>query len=356
MKTEHRDIIERARLAGLPPSYLAHELLVHDLVEAGLFELKNLHSPYSKLNEGQQQEVIDRLTEAAEKAVHNAISIISSRNVSTIEVTMKEVKFNSKQLTLTSIVDAKDPNRHDLIDSAGRICLLVMAPDDYNEGLDFIQPDRDQHDLPLHVSDLTGSLFAGTATGPDEPDGDEVFVGHDQDPLYVEAVRYVTETRRVSISAVQRQLKIGYNRAARMVEWMEAQGIVTQMNSNGSREVLAQAQKATPNDDDIVDAGQPGDFDEVHDVGQNPAVFEKEFGEFTYDDAAQLIVLKASDGFGIDWMQSRLAISSDQATTLLLRLIDNEVVQLVTEGETSADNTYKVIATLDDLGPNLSVE
>lgn len=355
MKTEHRDIIDRARLSGLPPSCLAHELLVHDLVESGLFELKNLHSPYGKLNQGQQQEVIDRLTEAAEKAVHNAISIISSRNVSTIEVTMKEVKFNSKQLTLTSIVDAKDPNRHDLIDSAGRICLLVMAPDDYNDGLDFIQPDRDQHDLPLHVSDLTGNLFAGGA-GPDEPDGDDVFVGHDQDPLYAEAVQHVIETQRASISAVQRHLKVGYNRAARMIEWMEAQGIVTQMNSNGSREVLTQALQTAPNDDDIVDAGQPGDFEEVQDVGQNPAVFEKEFGEFTYDDAAQLIVLKASASFGIDWMQSRLAISSEQAETLLLRLIDNNVVELLTEGETWVDNTYTVIATLDDLGPNLSVE
>lgn len=356
MKTEHRDIIERARLAGLPPSYLAHELLVHDLVEAGLFELKNLHSPYGKLNEGQQQEVIDRLTEAAEKAVHNAISIISSRNVSTIEVTMKEVKFNSKQLTLTSIVDAKDPNRHDLIDSAGRICLLVMAPDDYNEGLDFIQPDRDQPDLPLHVSDLTGSLFPAGGAGADEPDGEDVFVGHDQDPLYAEAVQHVIETQRASISAVQRHLKVGYNRAARMIEWMESQGIVTQMNSNGSREVLTQALQAAPNDDDIVDAGQPSDFEDVHGVGQNPAVFEKEFGEFTYDDAAQLIVLKAAPSFGIDWMQSRLAITSEQATTLLLRLIDNQVVELLIEGETSADNTYTVIATLDDLGPNLSVE
>lgn len=356
MKTEHRDIIDRARLAGLPPSYLAHELLVHDLVEAGLFELKNLHSPYCKLNEGQQQEVIDRLTEAAEKAVHNAISIISSRNVSTIEVTMKEVKFNSKQLTLTSIVDAKDPNRHDLIDSAGRICLLVMAPDDYNEGLDFIQPDRDQQDLALHVSDLTGSLFPAGGAGADEPDGEDVFVGHDQDPLYAEAAQHVIETQRVSISAVQRHLKVGYNRAARMIEWMEAQGIITQMNSNGSREVLTQVLQAAPNADDIVDAGQPGDFEEVHDVGQNPTVFEKEFGEFTYDDAAQLIVLKAAPSFGIDWMQSRLAISSEQAETLLLRLIDNQVVELLIEGETSADNTYTVIATLDDLGPNLSVE
>ena len=55
-------------------------------------------------------------------------------------------------------------------------------------------------------------------------------------------------------------------------------------------------------------------------------------------------------------MQSRLAISSEQATTLLLRLIDNQVVELLIEGETSADNTYTVIATLADLGPNLSVE
>jgi len=51
----------------------------------------------------------------------------------------------------------------------------------------------------------------------------------------------VTESGRASISAVQRKLRIGYNRAARMVEAMEAAGIVSAMNSNGSREVLAHA-------------------------------------------------------------------------------------------------------------------
>ncbi len=61
------------------------------------------------------------------------------------------------------------------------------------------------------------------------------------DPLYDEAVRVVTETRRASISAVQRRLKIGYNRAARMIEAMEAAGIVSEMQGNGSREVLAPA-------------------------------------------------------------------------------------------------------------------
>nr|VFK63169.1 MAG: DNA translocase FtsK [Candidatus Kentron sp. TUN] len=61
----------------------------------------------------------------------------------------------------------------------------------------------------------------------------------ESDPLYDEAVRIVTETRRASISGVQRRLKIGYNRAARMVEKMEMAGVVGPQESNGNREVLA---------------------------------------------------------------------------------------------------------------------
>jgi S-DNA-T family DNA segregation ATPase FtsK/SpoIIIE len=68
-----------------------------------------------------------------------------------------------------------------------------------------------------------------------EPKGDV----EDQDPLFDEAVQIVTETRRASISGVQRRLKIGYNRAARMIEEMERIGIVSAAESNGNREVLA---------------------------------------------------------------------------------------------------------------------
>jgi S-DNA-T family DNA segregation ATPase FtsK/SpoIIIE len=61
----------------------------------------------------------------------------------------------------------------------------------------------------------------------------------ESDPLYDEAVQIVTETRRASISGVQRRLKIGYNRAARMIEEMERTGVVGPAESNGSRVVLA---------------------------------------------------------------------------------------------------------------------
>ncbi|WP_321791938.1 DNA translocase FtsK [Caballeronia sp. J97] len=59
------------------------------------------------------------------------------------------------------------------------------------------------------------------------------------DPLYDEAVAFVVRSRRASISSVQRQLRIGYNRAARLVEQMEAAGLVSPMGNNGNREVLA---------------------------------------------------------------------------------------------------------------------
>ncbi|KMT63930.1 DNA translocase FtsK [Catenovulum maritimum] len=63
----------------------------------------------------------------------------------------------------------------------------------------------------------------------------------DSDALYDEAVAFVTETRKVSVSSVQRKFRIGYNRAARIVEQMEATGVVTSAGHNGSREVLAPA-------------------------------------------------------------------------------------------------------------------
>ena len=82
---------------------------------------------------------------------------------------------------------------------------------------------------------LEGTHEAGPAPG-DEQAGEG---NSESDPLYDQAVQFVTESRRASISSVQRKLKIGYNRAARMIEAMEEAGVVTEMGSNGQREVIA---------------------------------------------------------------------------------------------------------------------
>ena len=98
--------------------------------------------------------------------------------------------------------------------------------------------DWKQRGEPLYIDGLldegsstpvtAGELKAGSSDEDDESDA-----------LYDEAVHYVTQSRRASISSVQRKLRIGYNRAARLIEAMEAAGVVTEMGTNGQREVIA---------------------------------------------------------------------------------------------------------------------
>jgi len=82
-------------------------------------------------------------------------------------------------------------------------------------------------------------ILRGPMDGGAEPIPGIETVPEDADPLYDEAVKIVTESRKASISYIQRRLKIGYNRAARMVEEMEKSGLVGPLETNGSREVLA---------------------------------------------------------------------------------------------------------------------
>ncbi|WP_168198430.1 DNA translocase FtsK [Pseudomonas sp. DG56-2] len=271
MKVEHREAIERAKLHGVEPMVLAHQLMVRDMVEAALFELRNIKVPFGRLGEDEQQEVIDRLTEQAEKVVWTAVGIISSRSVDTIPVTVVDAKFKAKAITVTAAIDAQDPNRHGLIDVAGKLCLLVLAPNDYNEGIDGIRAERDQRELPLSAGAIAEAMYRDRRNTPmqeDEPEAQAV----DLDPTPQTA----PATGDVAIS--------------------------------------------------------------------------KEFGDFDYDDAKQLIVLKASGKpFKAHWVQSRLAVSSEQATTLLLRLLDDQVITVETEGETALDHSYKVSATLEEV-------
>ncbi len=267
MKIEHRAIIERAQLHGCMPSEIASELLEHDLINMVIDQIPN----YRDWSENTQQLTIERVTLEVKKAVHVAIRTIAARGRVEIPVDIKRVQVDAKNLTVVAIVDGKDPKKHDLVDHAGHLCLLVMSPDDYNEGLDAITSDRDQKDLPLHVGDLIDGMF------PDHP--------------------------------------------------------------LGTADELAErtGEQVPGNDDDLVDAGEPGDW-------------VKEFGEFTYDEAAQLIVVKSANGrFEAAWVQSRLAIDSDKATSLLLQLLDNGVIALESEGPTTLEHSYKVIATLEDV-------
>ena len=98
--------------------------------------------------------------------------------------------------------------------------LLSDEPPEYDESI---------LSAPREVNDALPSAFRDENALSDP----------ESDPLYDQAVEFVTRTRRASISSVQRQLRVGYNRAARMIETMEMAGVITPAEDNGRREVLA---------------------------------------------------------------------------------------------------------------------
>jgi S-DNA-T family DNA segregation ATPase FtsK/SpoIIIE len=106
--------------------------------------------------------------------------------------------------------------------------------------------DHEVHRVAEHLKSLAKPEYLGEVLeGPPAEDagmpGEDGLPGGEKDPLYDQAVEIVLRTRRPSISLVQRHLRIGYNRAARLIEDMERAGMVSAMQPNGNREVLVPA-------------------------------------------------------------------------------------------------------------------
>ena len=104
-----------------------------------------------------------------------------------------------------------------------------------DEEVNRVSSDLQSKSQPIFIDEVTsgqGGEFSSEDQSKENGDSET-------DPLFDEAVKLVTESRNASISSVQRRLRIGYNRAARIVEKMEEIGIVGELESNGKREVLA---------------------------------------------------------------------------------------------------------------------
>ena len=111
--------------------------------------------------------------------------------------------------------------------------------------------DEEVHRVVAHLKTtgepnyIEGILEGGTLEGEGGAEGGAAGeAGGEADPMYDQAVQVVLKNRRASISLVQRHLRIGYNRAARLLEQMENSGVVSAMQSNGNRDILVPAASA----------------------------------------------------------------------------------------------------------------
>ena len=109
---------------------------------------------------------------------------------------------------------------------------LSVSDDEVHRVVNYL---KEQGGEPDYVDAVLEGAVGETGDGLSSVTG---FADTEADPLYDQAVDIVLRTRRASISSVQRQLRIGYNRAARLLEQMEHAGIVSPMASNNSREIL----------------------------------------------------------------------------------------------------------------------
>ena len=191
------------------------------------------------------EELIARL---AQKARAAGIHLVLATQRPSVDVITGLIKANIPTriaFTVSSKIDSRT-----ILDQGGAESLLGMGDMLYSgpnsssapvrvhgafvrdEEVHAVVQDWKARGRPQYVDGITSdSESEGGAAGLDS--------GEELDPLFDQAVNFVTEKRKASISGVQRQFRIGYNRAARIIEQMEAQGIVSEQGHNGNREVLA---------------------------------------------------------------------------------------------------------------------
>lgn len=308
----------------LTPIQLASETLGRDLLQVLLQEVRALPDVWPKLTEKKQAAVIERLRSVIERATTHSVKLIAAGGNPTISGILESVAIK-EGIKATFKVSQFDPMRHELIDSQGKVCLLVVAnAADHLGGMDEVKPDPDQGEL---LGENQGGEFEDEVANAEAETGPG-----NQDPLYAEAVQFVISARRPAISAIQRELKIGYNRAARMIEAMEADRVVGPADEHGMRVVLATA---------VAD----GEGGETINSANNPPA---KYGNYSYSDV-QALLAKAEPVVSIAYLQHRLAVDQAAAQGLLIRMLDDGTITLQSEAEVATNNTYQVAVSLDDL-------
>lgn len=191
------------------------------------------------------EELIARL---AQKARAAGIHLVLATQRPSVDVITGLIKANIPTriaFTVSSKIDSRT-----ILDQSGAESLLGMGDMLYSGPNSSSAPVRVHgafvRDQEVHavVQDWKArgrpQYVAGiTSDSESEPGAGGFDGGEELDPLFDQAVNFVTEKRKASISGVQRQFRIGYNRAARIIEQMEVQGIVSEQGHNGNREVLA---------------------------------------------------------------------------------------------------------------------
>ncbi|RQZ18112.1 DNA translocase FtsK [Burkholderia sp. Bp9031] len=269
-----------------------------DLLSALVLELKMLPDVWVKLSEKKQNDVIDRLRKRVDTSVKMAVHLIASDGRIVVQGDLDQITIKDGVKAVVKF-GAHATNLHELYDASGKTVLVVVAnPGEHTEGMDEVRGESDQrglnlggeytaddgdgmNGLPTDDSDIVDAEFREVpqlGDGPTQAQVDEQYQAgraaaeagsaetdcpimagelciawvkgwkdwHDEqtddDPLIGEVEAFVIAKQRVSVSLIQRHFRIGYNRAAQLVEALEKRGVVSAENDKGQRAVLKSAE------------------------------------------------------------------------------------------------------------------
>lgn len=190
---------------------LTQDTMIGELVKYTVDELKAARKPWQELSESEQDSVLSRLRMHAEDMVGQIFGIVLAQDyihevVVYEQMTIKDgVKIQVNALEMSEAL-------LDISRMKGKKMILLAADPEIYFGVENMP-----HSTP-----------------------DQASLIDKDDPLYSEAIKWVHENKKSSISALQRGLRIGYNRAARLLEQMESDGYLSEINSDGTRVILNQ--------------------------------------------------------------------------------------------------------------------
>lgn len=179
---------------------------------------KAMPDVWQKMSQDTQDDFLESIDKQTSDAVETCVKHISANGRPFVMATVDQVVFKGgieakMKIERTHGEDGAPSGAHELADQTGQKVMIILP------GIE--EYESDERDKPISEDDQPDLLDSAN------------------DPLYDEAVKFVQEERKTTISAVQRDLKIGYNRAARLIEMMEQAGILSAPNESGAREILS---------------------------------------------------------------------------------------------------------------------
>lgn len=233
MKREHAAIIAKARRDGLKPVELAHELMGYTLVESMRDCIASHAVAYKNMSQVQQDSCIQQMTEAVKEAIDLAIQTIASAGTRTVRMDLTSVAVG-KKLKVAGVVAGTEEYKHDLIDLANDqgTAIVILNERDYLQGLDGIQGEKDQRDLPIdndaEPEDKPAKAGKDKAPRVSSPTSAATLAKKATElppKLLQDARDFIANQQVCTVSGIQNGLKIGMVKAVAVLDKMVEEGV-----------------------------------------------------------------------------------------------------------------------------------